>query len=294
MKKIIAALAISFNLFAANDCPQIDPNVKDPDGMPLCPEAVNQTSAWAVYRCAIEQANSFHAPTAAEKQNMSLLLNAYRNADINGLLGAATSLNIQMCRAKNANTSTLLAYVKPGIKDYSGPFLMMKEGNHSKVILIGPHDDSDGTYADTKKAIIHSNAMMLISNGHKRGHVGTDRTNNGDFVHEPVEQNLGTYAVQQLGQMYPGYIWIHMHGMKDNTKVLYRSRSTQFGQAFEKAVMAETRISDFGPLNAYFTVDPLVNTNWYLKTEMPARTHQNNQMALTRIVQDIEQYDWAK
>jgi hypothetical protein len=294
MKKLIAALAISMNLLAANDCPQIDPNVKDPDGMPLCPEAVNQTSAWAVYRCAIEQANSFHAPTAAEKSSVSSLLNAYRNKDINSMLMSSSALSLQMCRAKTAQTSILLAYVKPGVKDYSGPFMMMKETNHSKVILIGPHDDSDGTYADTKKAMVESDAMFLFSNGHKRGHVGTDRTNNGDFVHEPVEQNLGTYAVQEMGRLFPGHVWLHVHGMKDRTKILYRSRSAQLSQAFEKAVMKETRITDFAPLNAYFTVDPLVNTNWYLKTEMPAIMHQGNQHALAKIVRDIEQYDWAK
>lgn len=291
MKKLIASLTLALSLLTYADCPQIDPKITDPDGMPLCPDKVNQVSAFVVFSCAMNQAKSFHAPTKPEKGFIDDLLAAHKAADVKKLMSTAGSLNLQMCRAKNDGKSTLLAYTKPGVTDYSGPFMMMKEGVHSKVILIGPHDDSDGTYADTKKAVVDSDAMLLFSNGHKRGNVGADK---GDFVHEGPGENLGAYAVQQMGAMYKGYVWLQIHGWANATKVLYRGRTESMNKAFEAAIEKETKLKEFGNLNADFSVDSLVNTNYYIKTEMPTKLHEGNQAALGKIIVDIEQNAWAK
>ena len=281
-------------------CPQIDQNVKDPDGMPLCPEQVKEQSAWAVYRCAVEQARSFHDATKDEKANMSILLEGWQAGNTADVLAAADKLHLQACRVKQTRDgkpdSFLLVYVKPKITDYSGPFMMLRETKHSKVLIIGPHDDSDGTYADTKLATSETFAMGTISNGHKRGNVrkpGMGRTD--DFVHsDGPEQNLGTFVVKKICDMNKTSVVLHVHGMKDNTKVLYRDRENNvFGNAYEKAIKKYTNINQFAPLNAYFSIDPIVNTNWYIKTEIPARIHVNNKRALMNIVRELETYDWA-
>lgn len=296
-----------FSFASAPGCPQIDHTNLDSDGMPFCPDQVNSTSAWAVYNCAIQQANSFHVPTAAEKNQMNSLLTNFKTSTVSGIsqetttgiLTAASALNLQACRVKNTvqdngqsvTDSFLVIYVKPGVRDYSGPFLMLRETRASKVIIIGPHDDSDGTYADTKLAMAHSHALATISNGHIRGHISGPT--NGDFVHET--NNLGTMAVRTMGQLFPNYVVLHIHGMKITDRVLYRSRNALLGTTFEKMVVDNTNIQPnaFGALNASFTIDNLVNTNFYVKTEMPARIHVNTQMALAKMTQELEQQTWA-
>ena len=286
----------------ATPCPKIDPEKKDPDGMPLCPDEVKDTSAWAVYRCAIEQAKDFHNPSKAEMDSMDNLLQGWANGKAKVMLTAAKDLNLLACRVNQKQNdkpdSFLLFYVKPGIKDYSGPFMMLREKGYSKVLVIGPHDDSDATFQDTKFATSETYAMGTISNGHKRRNVRKDRPagyRNDDFVHSDGEKaNLGTYAVAKIAKLKPSSVVLHVHGMADGSKVLDRSRSKEFMAAYEKAVMKHTNITKFERLNAYFSIDPLVNTNWYVKTEIPVRIHNNNPRALKNIVLELEQYDWAK
>lgn len=304
LKKFILVSLLGTNILAVDhQCAQIDPKNTDVDGMPFCPDVVAQNSAWAVYDCAIQQAKSFHPPTVAEKSAMHNLLLEHQKSTIAGpttatttaLLSFADQLNLQACRVSKtldgAKDSFLVVYVKPNINDYSGPFLMLRETKHSKVALIGPHDDSDGTYADTKVGLANSHALVLVSNGHKRGNVGTP---NGDFVHET--NNLGTFTVGFIGDMYPGYVWLHIHGMAEPKKALYRSRTDQLSKAFETSIVAHTNIAAdaFGNLNADFTVDSQVNTNFYLKTEIPARIHENNQGIIASLVRDIEKNPWAQ
>ena len=298
MKRLIV-LSLLQSVMAFS-CPQIDPAVKDPDGMPLCP-ALGPDNAWDVYHCAIDQARSFHPPTKAEEASMQSLLMAHEKSVTSGvspettsaLLMAAGQLNLQACRVNQtldgAKDSYLLVYVKPGIKDYSGPFLMLRETNASKVMLIGPHDDSDFTFASTKIGLAQSHALVLVSDGHKRGNIPDGQApKHGDFVHET--DNLGTKTVAMLGAMYPGHTWLHIHGMSDPTKVLYRAHSDVMGTAFEASIVKHTNITDaqFAPLNAYFTVDQLVNSNFYVKTEIPVRIHANNRGIVASLSRDME------
>lgn len=299
MKRFLLTGFLTLNAYAAakqaDPCPQIDFSKKDPDGMAQCPAIDN---AYQVFRCPLEAANSFHQPTDKEKVSMRGLLTAFAKSKVDGvkaettkvMLDNADALNLQVCRDNNV----LLFYTKPGVKNYSGPFMMLREGKSSRVLLIGPHDDSDGTFADTKIAVKASQALGLVSNGHQRGNIpDAQAPKHGDFVHET--DNLGTFAVATLGDLFKGYVWLHVHGMKNPDHVLYRSRSTVFGKVYEAAIVANTNIKPdaFAPLNADFTVDSRVNTNWYLKTEMPARIHQNNQHALANVVKAIELEKWA-
>lgn len=319
-RNLILGLGLTGTNFAAGEgggsvlqdnpsCPQIDPNHKDMDGMPLCPDEVltSHQSAWVVYNCAIRQGKTFHAPTDVERSTMGDLLATYKKVTTEGisapttatLLSDASALNLQVCRViqqkDGAQDSALLFYAKRGATNYSGPFMMLRETKHSKVIIVGPHDDSDGTFADTKIALLGSSAIATISNGHMRGNTpNAPGGKNGDFVHEPEGQNLGTFVVDRLTSLFAQSVVLHIHGMADDKKVLVRCRNTPLQNAFQKAVSAHTIITEFSPLNADFTIDPLVHTDLYLKTEMPAKIHENNMQALKNIVLDIESYAWAK
>lgn len=302
MLKLAMAFMLTFSLFA---CPPIDLNNRDIDGMPFCPSQVSETSAWAVFNCAINQANSFHVPTAAEKASMMTLLTIHKTVVADGpsaattvqMLAAATELNLQLCRVSQnllgAKDSFLLAYVIPGVRDYSGPFLMLREIKPSKIIIIGPHDDSDGTYADTKKGLSDSHALATISDGHKRGNIksGGGDIGTGDFVHET--NNLGTFVVDQFTGLFPNSIVLQIHGMQNDTKVLYRSHNDMLGKVFEAAIIANSKIDLFGALNASFTIDSLVHTDFYLKTEMPAHLHEVNQKIIAKIALAIEEQSWG-
>lgn len=302
MKTALLAILISASALAKKDppCPQLDPSKKDPDGMLQCPD-LSDKSAWAVYRCAIEQATSFHEPSKAEMLSMDKLLTGWADSNVSQMIEAASDLSLQSCRVSQLKDgspdSYLLFYTKPGVKNYSGPFLMLREANYSKVLVIGPHDDTDSTAYDTKAATAQTSAMGTISNGHRRRNVrhGANPGRNDDFVHsDGPTHNLGTYAVEKFCQIKPSSVVLHVHGMADHTKVLDRSRSPVFQAAFEKAVKEHTSLKEFDRLNAYFSIDPLVNTNWYLKTEIPVRVHNNNARALALIVKDIEEYPWAQ
>lgn len=288
------------------------PNV-DPDGMPIAPDSVITApgNAYTVFGPAMNQANSWHPPTQQEKNLTTQLLTNWQLSTINGIskdttekiLQAADGLGLQVCRVKQqrtengitVNDSYLLVYTKPGIKNYSGAFFMLRETKHSKVIIISPHDDSDGTYADTKVGLSDTNALACISNGHKRKQVGIpgNRDNISDFVHS--KNNLGTFAVQLICKMFPASVVLHIHGMVNNQKCLYRCRSDPMAKVFEKAIADNTKLNpgDFGPLNADFTIDPLVNTNFYIKTEMPAQMHKNNKGVIAEIVQAMEAQPWG-
>ena len=283
----------------------------DVDGMPLAPSLAltSPQGAFIVFGPAINQATSWHEPTTLEKQLTLDLLTNWKQSTINGpckdttqkIIQAANSLNLYVCRAKitkkvdgvDVPDSYLLVYTKPGIKNYSGAFFMLRETKHSKIIIIGPHDDSDGTYADTKIGMSGSHALACISNGHKRKYIQEEDYRNSDFVHSV--NNLGTYAVEEMCKLFPGSVCMHIHGMADNKKCLVRCRDDKMMKVFRKTIADNTilDLNDFFPLNAYFTIDNLVNTNYYLKTEMPAGIHMKNKVIIRIIALEMEKYSWA-
>ncbi len=283
----------------------------DIDGMPLAPDSVltSPYGAYAVFGPAMTQATSWHEPTPQEKEATLELLTNWKQSTITGpskdttekIIQAANSLDLKVCRVKSSKKvdgidvldSYLLVYTKPGIRNYSGAFFMLRETKHSKVIIIGPHDDSDGTFADTKIGMAGSYALACISNGHKRRSIQSEDYRNSDFCHSI--NNLGTYALEMVCKMFPNSVCIHIHGMSDNTKCLLRCRNDDMKNVFKKTIADNTILDpdDFYPFNAYFTIDELVNTKFYLKTEIPTGIHMNNKIIIRKIVLDLEKNTWA-
>jgi hypothetical protein len=285
----------------------------DIDGMPLAPNIVltSPQGAYSVFGPAIEQATSWHPPTQQEKQMTLQLLTNFQLSTINGIskdttqkiMEAADSLGLQVCRAKTTKIvnsvqvpdSYLLAYTKPGIHNYSGAFFMLRETKHSKVLIISPHDDSDGTYADTKLGMSGSYALACISNGHNRGKAtSTDAEYKAsDFVHS--NNNLGTYAVEQFCKLFPSTVCMHIHGMTNPQKCMFHSRDSVMGSIFQTTLINNTRLTapEFTGLAVTFSIDNIVNTNRYIKTEMPAVIHENNKSIIKIISIEMEKNLWA-
>ncbi len=285
----------------------------DWDGMPLAPEIVKTSpnGAYVLFGPAINQANSWHSPTNEEKRLTSILLTSWKTSTEKGIskdttkaiLDAADKLGLQVCRVKSTKIlngvqvldSHLLVYTKKGVRNYSGSFFMLRETKHSKVFIIGPHDDSDGTYADTKIGMADTFALACISNGHHRSKVGfpKDKIRMSDFVHTP--NNLGTYALQLICNMFPGTVCLHIHGMSNDKKCLLNCRDPAMANIFKKAIADNTKLdmTSFGNFRAGYPIDKMVNTNYYLKTEIPTIIHMNNKAIIRQVILSLEAQKWA-
>lgn len=282
----------------------------DIDGMPIASDLVitSNQNAYIVFGPAMHRANSWHTPTQQEKQLTKDLLTNWQISTIKGIskettqniLKAADGLGLLVSRVKNKKIinglsvpdSYLLVYTKPGVRDYSGAFFMLRETKHSNLFIISPHDDSDHTYADTKIAMTQSYALACISNGHKRSIAGKNRRLS-DFSHS--DDNLGTYAYELICKLFPNLVCLHIHGMADDTKCLVRCRNDSMEKIFKKVLADNTKLdpNDFEKFNAYFTIDDLSNTKYYLKTEIPVAIHKNNRMIITNIALAMENESWA-
>ncbi len=280
--------------------------ILDIDNMPIAPASI-ANDTWSVFGSAMNQGNSFHMPTQVEKDLTMKILTNFKTSTINGIspettkniMAAASKLGLYVCRVKtiknNVPDSYLLLYTKPGIRSYSGAFMMLRETKHSKVIILSPHDDSDGTYSDTKLGMANSYALALFSNGHRRGRVSTthDQYRASDIVHSM--NNLGTYAVTQFCKLFPNSVFLHIHGMANNQKCMVNCRNSAMLTSFKDTLVKHSRVKPnyFVGLPVYFTVDKLVNTANYLKSEMPASIHTNNTSIMENIVTDMEKNDWC-
>jgi len=306
----------------ASTTPTPTPNSVDSDGMPIAPAEVltSRQGAYCVMGNAMGQATSFHVPTAQETTLMINILEAFYTSKLNGstiattqqIMTNASALNLIVCRVKgtktvtgpNGSTSTepdnvLLFYTRPGITNYSGPFMMLRETKSSKFVIYGPHDDSDGTYAVTKVAMINSYALACFSNGHKRGSVSGGNITlyrESDWVHAAnVSLNLGSIAIAHFATLFPGQVSILFNGIADPTKCMLRSRSDKMAQVFKTAVMDNSRITatDFTGYTPWFTIDSIVNTTNYIACEIPSVIYENNYNIITAIVKAMEQQTWC-
>jgi hypothetical protein len=318
MRKLIFGIALAFcapkALAAYVPCAQLDLKNVDSDGMPLCPDVVKTNSAFAVLRCPLTSQNAYHKPTDASRAEVVALLQSWKDIRDNGkskdraaaLYSHASKLDAQVCRVNNsADDSYLLVYAKPGVKDYSGVYMLLRETKASRMILLSPHNDTDGTAIDTPLALQHSHALALLYNGHQRGKIphcsttcgGPDDTlGRGDFSHDSVADNLGTFTAKALGDLYPKQIWFMIHGQSNDKAILYRVRSQNkvLANAWEKAMSNATGLDKFNPkFNADFTTEPGMNTNWYLKTEIPAVFHREKPEHLAKAFTELETYPWA-
>lgn len=201
-------------------CPQIDVSKKYADEIPYCPELIKTNTAFAVTRCAFEQAKEWHKATDGEKVLMAGLVKGMKDADSSAVLSKADALKLQVCRSEKDGDKFLLLYTKPGVKDYSGPFLMYREGGQtSGVVIHSPHDGQDGTHRSTKAAFQDSNALAMISNGHPRrmsGRSGPNETGAypSDWAH--TSSDLGYQAFQSFKNQFPESIHLHIHGLAAN------------------------------------------------------------------------------
>ena len=280
------------------DCPKLDPNNRDPDGIMRCPSIVDEISAWSVFRCANQQSNSWHFPSENEKMYTTNMLKCFKNSinNVNNqtskcMMDNADKLDLQMCRytPNDGRLPYLLIYSKPGVRDYSGIFYILRQINPSNVTVLLPHTDSDG-YFNQGTACQNSNAIACFVNGHKRKAVGLGKFN--DFVHS--EKNLGFHAIKQFYQLFPRQAVLHMHGMKTPKipKVLYKGRNPKFNKLFEDSVKKYTNVGTFERLGADFSVDSVVNSNNYLVTEIPSKVYGNNKFFVRNLVRDVE--EWLK
>lgn len=285
--------------------------VIDTDGMPISPKIAltSHNGAYSIFRTALDQAIFWHPPTQQEKQSMLQLLTNFHLSTINGIskittrniIQAADELGLQVNRVKTFKTvnsvkvpdSYLLVYTKPGVKDYSGPFLMLRETKRSKVVIISPHDDSDGTAINTKLGMSESYALACISNGHKRGKIGEEDYRDSDFVHS--KNNLGTYTVEQFCNLFPGTVCMQIHGIAHPTKCMFRSRHLEMGNIFREILIKNTRLKqeDFVDFPVSFTIDNLIKSNHYIKCEIPAVIHKRNKAIIKLISLEFEKNNWT-
>lgn len=328
LNNIKTTISTNVSKAAANVASVVKPLVSKPskpavtydwDGMPFCLQHAIDADANVLFQPALDQAlpNLWTPPTPEQIAIMEKLLDAfydsYKLKEANSkvfrfmkrntktMMACADALGLQCCRAKvkpgvkenpnNTNVdgdSYLLFYTKSGITNYNGPFLMLREKPASNVIIVSPHDDFDGTSNDTKQAFKESRAMCMISNGHHKWYKEVDFSKTAN--------TLGSYTLKKLAKLMlqdqRKPVILNIHGMKDDTCVMYRSRSPELSKVFEEAILKYTTITRFEKFNAEYDIDS-IPTPYQLKTEMPAIMHRLQRQVMGQIVNLIETNSWA-
>lgn len=262
------------------------------DGIPIITEVDNIYGQYI--QPAFNQSKTWHPPTRIERTNLSNIFNSFYNKDTKTMAEYADKLNLSIYRCikqyPNKTDSYLILFTKKGINNYSGPFIMLREttdtNKPSKVIMIIPHNGSDGTNQDSVLGFQNSNALACISNGCKHG-----LTHQSDFVDHT--NTLGSISLRILNQLYPNSVFFHVHGSRSDKICLYRCRNPAMSKSFEKAIKDFTKINTFKPFNAGYSIDNICKSNYYLKTEIPAKIHMNNDMILANIIKTFESNNWA-
>lgn len=275
-------------LYAAPGCPKVNPAIKAPDGIPLCPDAVKQKSGWEVFRCAMQDQRSWHPPTKKEIDSSQDMLRAFAARDYKKMLEKADGFRAQVCRVIDGDDKYVLVFAKYGVKDYNSPILMLRDAAKvSKLAILTPHVLTDGYSDHGPLAFKKNHILALWQNGHKKGIA--DRAS--DFSHS--ETTVGHHMYRVFGQLYPKTALGHFHGMKDPDSVLVRSRHKPMQNVFERVVKDLTGIKDYRAFNAYYSLEKVINTGKYLKTELPTRLYSNRDMIISQIVEAWEKEPWA-
>jgi hypothetical protein len=306
-------------------CPLIDPKKTFSDGIPYAPDQVLKSNdAFVILNCAMNQTlqKLWTPPTKDQINTMNNLLTAFyanykeqstkHSADI---MSFADKLGLQVCRVQKKNTnkpndSFLIFLTKYGVKNYNGPFMLLREtgpfGNPSgtsNVIIVSPHDSSDYTHSDTKIGFATSNAFACVSNGHRKW---SERA--VDFCH--TQNTLGFSAMTQLTNILKkdsrNAVLLHVHGMSDPTCVMRScivndpdanktkddSLKADYLATFDNTIKANSSINQFRALGVYFVLKDL-HVPFYLQTEIPVILHKKNPMIVSELVNAIEQRPWA-
>lgn len=142
---------------------------KDSDGIQLCPPS--HSGPWGLTACAFNQAKIWVPPTESQKTQMRNLMAALKAKDAAGILNYADKLNLRVCRVKKTDTnnqvtdSYLILATKPGVRNYSGPFIYYREINPSNYVYHVPHDGTDRTAPSMGQVFDRTRAQIAIHNG---------------------------------------------------------------------------------------------------------------------------------
>lgn len=298
MKKLLLALALAATpAMAAEPCPQVDPKKVDADGVPLCPDVVKEKSAFSVFTCAIFAQKTWHPPTKAEIAAGKAMLGAFKAKDYKQLMVSADAMRAQVCRVIDGEDKYLLVYAKPKVRDYNGPnFILRDAAKVSKLVINAPHVTSDYS-SQPPMGVQQSHALALIQNGYRRGLPSPNGKPNEArrTDYSKTQDTLGWHLTQELGKLFQPVV-LHVHGMSDGSKVLYRPIKGPLAKPFEAAVKKFTSITVFEGFNAWYAIDPPVSTGgsaWYVKTELPVRIYKNQPKILANIFNEWELQPWA-
>lgn len=268
------------------DCDRVNPAVKDADGISMCPDVVKQTSAFAIFSCAMKQALSWHPPTPGEIGQTRSMITAFKSHHYPEMLVSADKVGLQVCRVVDGDDKYLMFFTKYGVKNYNGTFFILRDAEKvSSVTVIAPHVLTDNYHNNAPLGVQKTFARVLIQNGYKKG-LGGGRIS--DFSH--TKDNLGYWAVKAINEAFPKQLVLHIHGMKDPDSVLRRPLESKVIDAFDRAIRENTGIKDFKGFNAYYEIDPPTSTapGYYLKTEIPVRIYNNQPLIVAKIVKEFE------
>ena len=269
------------------DCAKIDTTKKDPDGIPYCPDVVKETSAFAIFSCAMKQAKSWHAPTQSEIAETRAMLKAYREHRYPDMLVNADKVGLQVCRVIDGDDKYLLFLTKEGKKNYNGAFFGLRDAPKvSNITIISPHVLTDNNHEATALGFQKTKARVLIQNGYKKSLGGPSRIS--DFSH--TKDNLGYWSVKAVNAEFPGQYVLHMHGQSNPSNVLYAPFKSALADTFEKAVRANTNITEFKLFKAYYVISPPTSTlpGRYVQTEIPVRIYLKDPLIIAKIVSEFE------
>ncbi len=277
----------------APGCAKIDQAVKDPEGLPMCPDVVKQTSAFAIFGCAMKQARAWHPPTQGEIAQTRAMIKAFKDHDYPLMLKAADNVGLQTCRVIEGEDKYILFFTKNGVKDYNGTFFILRDAQKvSNITVIAPHVLTDNYHNNAPLGVQRTFARILIQNGHPKGiaaklNLGLEGRAS-DFSH--TKNTLGYWAVKAVNEAFPKQIVLHIHGMANPDSVLRRPLDSQVIKAYDKAISENTNIKKFNAFNAYYEIDPPASTSpgLYLKTEIPVRVYLNQPLIVAKIVQEFE------
>lgn len=260
---------------------------------------------WKLFQSANRQAKSWEPASNNQKLLFSDLFNKcmelrfsimsgtgnYQETIEEKIIEICDKLQLKVYKIVNDSDEFLMMYTKYGVSNYNGPFIMFRLTECHKIMIISPHNESDGTSIDTVIGFIESRAMWYICNGHKRANQQPERDET-DFIRN--KKSLGYFVIKDICEKLKGLVILHIHGSKKPGVCLTRSRSKELENTFRKSITDNTNIRVFKGFNAGYEIDKIVNTNYYLKTEIPSKTHINNKKIIRDIVLDIQKNAWAQ
>lgn len=272
----------------------------DHDPIPACIHETESVHPW--FTRLRKEVKKFRQVQKGDREALVELFSAFKKSLESGIhkdtslvmMQSAEKLRMDVCRVKVENDSRLVFTKKPGIRAHSGANFMLREINPSKVVVFGPHDGGDGTYASTKFAFENTRALAGFYNSyHRKLGPKMKDGNSGDMARQRLA--LGFVTMDEFFKQFRQMLVFHWHGQKARS-VLFRSRKTtpigkKLDRLFPKAVLEMTTIKKSNnKFNAYYEIDKKVKSKTYVKIEFPATRHRGNPRVLARILNRLLEY----